>query len=167
MLVKSYDVVVGDIMMLDTGDKIIADCLVVSTQGLIVDEASLTGESDPIKKDENDPWVRSGTQVRRTREVVVVVVGGRGGGRRVFRWWWWCVQVVAGGIQGWYIHVVAGEGVFRWWWCIQLVVWMSPWFLTGPPPPTGVRGQRPGTGCRCWPQQRVGQDHGAGGRGGG
>ena len=140
MLVKSYDVVVGDIMMLDTGDKIIADCLVVSTQGLIVDEASLTGESDPIKKDENDPWVRSGTQVRRTREVVVVVVGGRGGGRRVFRWWWWC---------------------------IQLVVWMSPWFLTGPPPPTGVRGQRPGTGCRCWPQQRVGQDHGAGGRGGG
>ena len=30
---------------------------------MIIDEASLTGEADPIKKTPEDPWVRSGTQV--------------------------------------------------------------------------------------------------------
>lgn len=38
------------------------------THGLVVDEASLTGESDPVKKGPvesgMEPWVRSGTQVR-------------------------------------------------------------------------------------------------------
>jgi hypothetical protein len=46
------------------GDKVVADGLVVESHGLVVDEASLTGESDPIKKNEEDPWCRSGTQVR-------------------------------------------------------------------------------------------------------
>ncbi len=32
---------------------------------MIIDEASLTGEADPIKKTPEDPWVRSGTQVGR------------------------------------------------------------------------------------------------------
>jgi magnesium-transporting ATPase (P-type) len=45
------------------GDKIIADGLVLESHGLVIDEASLTGESDPIKKNEEDPWCRSGTQV--------------------------------------------------------------------------------------------------------
>jgi magnesium-transporting ATPase (P-type) len=48
------------------GDKVVADGLVVESYGLVVDEASLTGESDPIKKSEEDPWCRSGTQVRPT-----------------------------------------------------------------------------------------------------
>ena len=64
-LVSNEDVVVGDIMLLDTGDKVVADGLYIEGFGLIVDEASLTGESDPIKKHvEKDPWCRSGTQVR-------------------------------------------------------------------------------------------------------
>jgi magnesium-transporting ATPase (P-type) len=54
-------------MLLDTGDKVIADGYTIDVRGLVVDEASLTGESDPIKKgppeDDLDPWVRSGTQV--------------------------------------------------------------------------------------------------------
>ena len=40
----------------------------VQVHGLVVDEASLTGESDPVKKGPRpklEPWVRSGTQVRR------------------------------------------------------------------------------------------------------
>lgn len=65
LLVKNSDVVVGDLLLLDTGDKIIADGVVVQSFGLVVDEASLTGESDPIKKNEDDPWCRSGTQVSR------------------------------------------------------------------------------------------------------
>lgn len=140
LTVPNYEVVVGDLMLLDTGDKIIADgyvaevrgqgagragagrgrrlpppgrqaagwgshpptaggpaapaggasgraraacappptpalrppCSVLrpapQTHGLIVDEASLTGESDPVKKGPveagQEPWVRSGTQVR-------------------------------------------------------------------------------------------------------
>ena len=63
-MVQNTEVVVGDIMFLDTGDKIIADGVLFKSQGLVVDEASLTGESDPIKKDpHHDPWCRSGTTV--------------------------------------------------------------------------------------------------------
>lgn len=58
------EIVSGDIMLLDTGDKIIADGVVFEAHGLVIDEASLTGESDPIKKVvEDDCWCRSGTQV--------------------------------------------------------------------------------------------------------
>lgn len=56
---------------LPAGDKVVADGVVVESHGLVVDEASLTGESDPIKKSEEDPWCRSGTQV--------CVFGGEGG----------------------------------------------------------------------------------------
>ena len=58
------ELAVGDILMLDAGDKIVADCLLFDHQGIVLDEASLTGESEPIKKSpELDPWIRSGTQV--------------------------------------------------------------------------------------------------------
>ena len=66
LLVGNHDVVVGDVMLLDTGDKIIADGYVIEAHMLVVDEASLTGESDPVKKGappKVEPWVRSGTQV--------------------------------------------------------------------------------------------------------
>jgi magnesium-transporting ATPase (P-type) len=49
----------------------VADGLVLESYGLVVDEASLTGESDPIKKNESDPWCRSGTQVRAVLRVTV------------------------------------------------------------------------------------------------
>ncbi|GIL57498.1 hypothetical protein Vafri_12720 [Volvox africanus] len=77
VLVPNTEVVVGDILFLDTGDKVIADGLVVDSQGLVLDEASLTGESDPIKKDPtNDPWVRSGTTVNEgSGHVLVLAVG--------------------------------------------------------------------------------------------
>ena len=63
-MVTNHDLVVGDIVIMDAGDKIVADMIMFDTHGLVIDEASLTGESDPIKKSqENDPWIRSGTQV--------------------------------------------------------------------------------------------------------
>ena len=65
ILVLNSEIVVGDLMMLDAGDKLVADAIIIDTQDLIIDEASLTGESEPIKKSQDeDPWVRSGTQVR-------------------------------------------------------------------------------------------------------
>jgi Ca2+-transporting ATPase len=78
-LVKNTDVVVGDLLLLDTGDKLIADGVLVETHGLVVDEASLTGESDPIKKTlDEDPWCRSGTQVSEgSGRMMVVAVGER------------------------------------------------------------------------------------------
>jgi magnesium-transporting ATPase (P-type) len=77
VLVTNADVVVGDILLLDTGDKVVADGLVVESYGLVLDEASLTGESDPIKKGpEDDPWCRSGTQVSEgSGKLLVTAVG--------------------------------------------------------------------------------------------
>ncbi|GAX73955.1 hypothetical protein CEUSTIGMA_g1405.t1 [Chlamydomonas eustigma] len=77
MLVLNTHIVVGDIVLLDTGDKVVADCLVVESFGLVVDESSLTGEAEPIKKDSvHDPWIRSGTQVTEgSGRVLVLAVG--------------------------------------------------------------------------------------------
>jgi Ca2+-transporting ATPase len=67
-MVTNFDLVVGDVILLDQGDKIVADCIMFESHGLIIDEASLTGESDPIKKTlDKDPWIRSGTQVNGKR----------------------------------------------------------------------------------------------------
>lgn len=80
LLVCNKDIVVGDVIMLDAGDKVVADCLAYDCQGLSIDEAALTGESDAIKKGaETDPWVRSGTQVRGC-EARESAGGGAGGG---------------------------------------------------------------------------------------
>jgi Mg2+-importing ATPase len=44
------DVVVGDILVLAVGDVVPADCRVIASSGLLVDEAVLTGESYPTEK---------------------------------------------------------------------------------------------------------------------
>ncbi|KAL3147296.1 hypothetical protein ABBQ32_002784 [Trebouxia sp. C0010 RCD-2024] len=75
-LVPNTDIVVGDVLVLATGDKVTADGIVIEAHGLIIDEASLTGEADPIKKTLEDPWVRSGTQVTEgCGRVLVLAVG--------------------------------------------------------------------------------------------
>lgn len=64
VLIENHDIVVGDLLVLDTGDKIVADGVTVESFGLVIDEASLTGESEPLAKNpKEDPWCRSGTQV--------------------------------------------------------------------------------------------------------
>lgn len=75
-IIKNTDVLVGDLMLLDTGDKVIADGYVVQVYGLTLDEASLTGEADPMKKGEKDPWVRSGTQVTEGSGKILVLATG-------------------------------------------------------------------------------------------
>lgn len=44
-------VVVGDVLPLQPGSRIPADARLLSTAGLLVDEATLTGESAPVRKD--------------------------------------------------------------------------------------------------------------------
>lgn len=50
-LITQKESVVGDIIMIETGDKIVADGRLFSSNDLSVDESALTGESLPVKKD--------------------------------------------------------------------------------------------------------------------
>lgn len=48
--VRSYDLVCGDVVIINTGDIISADGRIIEEEGLEINESSLTGESVPIKK---------------------------------------------------------------------------------------------------------------------
>ena len=62
-LIPSTGVVCGDVLVLEMGDKIVADGLLIASDHLCVDEAALTGESEPVQKSKSDPFCRAGTQV--------------------------------------------------------------------------------------------------------
>lgn len=49
-LVPQRDIVFGDILLIETGDKIVADGRLLSSNDLSVDESALTGESLPVNK---------------------------------------------------------------------------------------------------------------------
>ncbi|OEH76738.1 putative Ca2+-ATPase [Cyclospora cayetanensis] len=49
--VSVFDLVLGDLLQFEAGDELPADCVVLSCRGLRIDESSLTGESEMIKKD--------------------------------------------------------------------------------------------------------------------
>jgi len=71
------ELVVGDIILVKYGDLLPADGLVIQSNDLKVDESSLTGESDQVKKAANvDPMVLSGTHVMEgSGKVLVTAVG--------------------------------------------------------------------------------------------
>ncbi|MBN8866328.1 MAG: HAD-IC family P-type ATPase [Solirubrobacterales bacterium] len=51
------DVVVGDLVLVGPGDQVIADGVVHSADGLQLDEANLTGESEPVRREaEGEVW---------------------------------------------------------------------------------------------------------------
>ena len=50
-LIPQKDIVIGDILLIETGDKIVADGRLISGNDLSADESALTGESLPVKKD--------------------------------------------------------------------------------------------------------------------
>lgn len=59
------DIVVGDLCLVKYGDLIPADGVLLTSNDLKLDEASLTGETDLVKKGTDaDPFLLSGKQLR-------------------------------------------------------------------------------------------------------
>lgn len=84
IVVDSSDVVVGDIMLLESGDKISADARIIECHNFQVDESALTGESLNVYKNnetleedialaERKNMVYAGTSVTTGRAKVVIV----------------------------------------------------------------------------------------------
>uniref|UniRef100_A0A1I8GKK0 Calcium-transporting ATPase n=1 Tax=Macrostomum lignano TaxID=282301 RepID=A0A1I8GKK0_9PLAT len=71
------DIVVGDICQVKYGDALPADGIIIQSNDLKVDESSLTGESDHVKKGEDrDPILMSGTNVMEgSGRMIVTAVG--------------------------------------------------------------------------------------------
>ncbi|XP_066158458.1 plasma membrane calcium-transporting ATPase 2 isoform X5 [Euwallacea fornicatus] len=71
------DIIVGDICQIKYGDLLPADGILIQSNDLKVDESSLTGESDHVKKGENfNPMVLSGTHVMEgSGKMLVTAVG--------------------------------------------------------------------------------------------
>lgn len=74
--VLNSEIVVGDLCQVKYGDLLPADGVVVQCNDLKVDESSLTGESDLVKKGEKDPLLLAGTHVMEgSGKMVVAAVG--------------------------------------------------------------------------------------------
>lgn len=69
--IPSREVVVGDILILEEGDRIAADAIILTSSDLSVDDSLLTGESEPVTKT-LDHLVYSGSLVVRGGGTAVV-----------------------------------------------------------------------------------------------
>jgi Ca2+-transporting ATPase len=82
--ISSWDLLVGDVVELTTGDEIPADGLFISGNRLIVDESPLTGESIPVKKSNMAPYMFSGCQVSEGSGLMLITgVGVRSSGGQI------------------------------------------------------------------------------------
>ncbi|HEY9355273.1 MAG TPA: HAD-IC family P-type ATPase [Arthrobacter sp.] len=69
------DVVLGDIAVLQAGDQVVADAVVVDDTGLEVDESLLTGESEAVDKDRGSTVLSGSTITAGQGRARVVAVG--------------------------------------------------------------------------------------------
>lgn len=86
--IPTKELVVGDVLLLEAGDIVGADCLIIETKGLSCDESSLTGESKAVSKavckglpektplGERTNMVFSGSNVTFGRAIALVVAVG-------------------------------------------------------------------------------------------
>ncbi|KAH0791010.1 calcium-translocating P-type ATPase, PMCA-type family protein [Histomonas meleagridis] len=74
--IKNTDVVVGDVVLLEAGDKIPADGLLIKSYEMKVDQSVTSGESEAVDKDENDPFLYSGNHVVEGRGTFLVLCVG-------------------------------------------------------------------------------------------
>ncbi|CAF1160340.1 unnamed protein product [Rotaria sordida] len=86
-ILSSKDIIVGDICEIKYGDALPVDGIVVQSNDLKVDESSLTGESDLIKKYESkDPFLLSCTYVvEGSGKMLVLTVGEHSQTKMIFK----------------------------------------------------------------------------------
>ncbi|KAA8531573.1 hypothetical protein F0562_006282 [Nyssa sinensis] len=73
-----YDLLPGDIVHLAIGDQVPADGLFVSGFSVLIDESSLTGESEPVMVNAENPFMLSGTKLQDgSCKMMVTTVGMR------------------------------------------------------------------------------------------
>lgn len=78
--VSMYDLVVGDVVNLSIGDLVPADGIFISGYSLLINESSLTGESEPVSVGRDKPFLLSGTKVQDgSGKMLVTTVGMRTG----------------------------------------------------------------------------------------
>lgn len=80
-VIGQQELVVGDIALFETGDKIPVDGRLIESVGLSVDESSLTGESLPVKKDCYAVFEDDKTSVAERKNMLYsgcFISGGRG-----------------------------------------------------------------------------------------
>ncbi|CAL4995671.1 unnamed protein product [Urochloa decumbens] len=76
--ISIYDLVVGDIVHLSIGDQVPADGLYIHGYSLLIDESSLSGESDPVYISKDKPFLLAGTKVQDgSAKMMVTAVGMR------------------------------------------------------------------------------------------
>ncbi|KAI3462689.1 hypothetical protein Pfo_019352 [Paulownia fortunei] len=62
--ISIYELLPGDIVHLAIGDQVPADGLFLSGFSVLIDESSLTGESEPVMVNAENPFLMSGTKVQ-------------------------------------------------------------------------------------------------------
>lgn len=74
-VVNSESLVPDDIVILEAGDRVPADCMIIKSNGITLDEALLTGESIGVNKtsDRNNNKIYMGTVVLKGKAVVKVI----------------------------------------------------------------------------------------------
>lgn len=77
------DVVLGDVVQAEPGDQVVADGVVLAAHGLEVDEALLTGESEPVAKAPGTELLSGGFVVAGTGRYQVTRVGADAYARRL------------------------------------------------------------------------------------
>ncbi|EGZ10538.1 hypothetical protein PHYSODRAFT_520956 [Phytophthora sojae] len=74
--VRKWNLLVGDIVRVDLGDIIPADGMVFDEKELKMDESAMTGESDLLTKNRENPFLLSGTKVMEgLGKMLVICVG--------------------------------------------------------------------------------------------
>ncbi|KAG1366906.1 calcium-transporting ATPase 10, plasma membrane-type [Cocos nucifera] len=71
-----YDLLPGDIVHLAIGDQVPADGLFISGFSVLIDESSLTGESEPVIVNKENPFLLSGTKVQDGSCIMLVTAVG-------------------------------------------------------------------------------------------
>ncbi|OHT10921.1 calcium-translocating P-type ATPase, PMCA-type family protein [Tritrichomonas foetus] len=74
--IKNIDIVVGDVILLEQGNRIPADSLCIESQSVKVDQSTATGESEAVIKGAADPFFISNTHVTEGRATMLVTCVG-------------------------------------------------------------------------------------------